>query len=197
MDEQEAIARLKRGEIGGLEVLVLRHQTQALHSAYLVCRDRQLAEDIVQAAFLRVYERAAQFDSRRPFAPWFLRIVVNDALKAATRGQRQISLSADAATVLIERSGDVEQVVELAIAHKEIAAALNQLSARQRAAIVLRYYLDQSEVQMAAQLKIEPGAVKRRLQVARQRLRQLLPAWLHPAAAPLEGDDSGVKEGLK
>ena len=91
MDEQEAVARLQRGDISGLEPLVRRYQEPALHAAVLVCRDGALAEDLVQAAFVRAYERIGQFDARRPFGPWFIRSVVNDALKAVTR-RRQVPL---------------------------------------------------------------------------------------------------------
>ena len=63
MEEQEAIARLKRGDVGGLEVLVRGHQVRAVRTVFLITRDRALAEDIVQAAFLRAYERIGQFDS--------------------------------------------------------------------------------------------------------------------------------------
>ena len=92
MEEQEAIARLKQGDIRGLRALVREHQVQAIRTAYLITRDRAQAEDIVQAAFLRAYERIDQFDAARPFAPWFLRSVANDALKAVTRDKRHISL---------------------------------------------------------------------------------------------------------
>ncbi len=64
-------------------MLVRRHQVEALRVAVLITRDRALAEDIVQAAFLRAYERIDQFDADRPFAPWFLRGVVRDAVKLA------------------------------------------------------------------------------------------------------------------
>ena len=92
MEEREAIARLNRGDIAGLETLVRQYQVQAVRTAYLITRDRALAEDIVQAAFLRVYERIGQFDTKRPFGPWFLRSVVNDAIKAATRHEHQVYL---------------------------------------------------------------------------------------------------------
>ena len=52
MDEREAIDRLKDGDIGGLEELV-RHQFRAIRAAYLVTGSRDLAEDVVQSAFLR------------------------------------------------------------------------------------------------------------------------------------------------
>ena len=74
MDEQAAIARLKHGQIEGLETLVHLHQRKALRAAVLICHDYALAEDIVQNAFVRAYERIQQFDASKPFAPWFLRV---------------------------------------------------------------------------------------------------------------------------
>ena len=62
-------------------------------------------------------------------------------------------------------------------------AALGGLSPSARAAIVLRYYLDLSEAEMAARLGVPPGTVKSRLHAARRRLRAIVPAWLRP-----EGD---------
>src|SRR3954447_23317865 len=91
MDEQTAIRRLQQGDIGGLEFLVRRYQTQAVGTAYLISRDPALAEDIVQGAFLRAYERIGQFDPTRSFGPWFLRSVVNDAVKATARRAREVA----------------------------------------------------------------------------------------------------------
>jgi DNA-directed RNA polymerase specialized sigma24 family protein len=70
--ELEAIDRLKHGDIGGLEAIVKTYQLRATRAAYLVVGDWQTAEDVVQAAFLQVYERIDQFDASRPFAPWFV-----------------------------------------------------------------------------------------------------------------------------
>src|SRR5689334_872570 len=92
MEEYEAIRQLQAGNIIGLETLVHRYQAQALGAAYLISRDAALAEDIVQAAFLRVYERIGQFDPARPFGPWLLRSVVNDTLKAVARRARHVPL---------------------------------------------------------------------------------------------------------
>lgn len=56
MDEREAIQRLKGGDISGLEALVHAHQVRAVRAAYLVTRDLAVAQDVVQAAFVRAYE---------------------------------------------------------------------------------------------------------------------------------------------
>ena len=52
--------------------------------------------------------------------------------------------------------------------------ALSQLTPKQRAAVVMRYYLDMGETEMAAQMEVAPGTVKWRLHTARERLRRLL-----------------------
>jgi RNA polymerase sigma-70 factor (ECF subfamily) len=61
-EEAEAIQRLRRGDIAALEVLVERYQVQGTRAAYLVVRDRGLAEDVVQSAFLKAFDRARSFD---------------------------------------------------------------------------------------------------------------------------------------
>jgi RNA polymerase sigma factor (sigma-70 family) len=95
LDEREAIRQLRAGDVDALEPLVRAHQLRAMRTAYLITRDRQMAEDIVQDAFLRAYEGIAQLKPDNPFGPWFLRIVANDALKAAARGRRWTPLPED------------------------------------------------------------------------------------------------------
>ncbi len=189
MEEQEAIARLKRCDIGGLEALVRQYQVRAVQTAYLITRDRALAEDIVQAAFLRAYERIGQFDAGRPFGPWFLRSVVNDAVKAAARRKRLVPLEASPegegaslADLLADPSPGPDDLMEAAETRQTVWTALGKLPPAQRAAIVQRYYLGLSEAEMAGELACPPGTVKWRLHAARKRLRTLLrPLW--PAAS--------------
>ena len=89
MDEQEAIRRLKSGDIGGLEVLVTLYQVRAVRTAFLITRDAAQAEDAVQEAFLQIYRSIRHFDQNRPFAAWFMRSVINAALKIAQKSARR------------------------------------------------------------------------------------------------------------
>jgi RNA polymerase sigma-70 factor (ECF subfamily) len=184
IDEQEAVARLQRGDIGGLELLVRRYQEPALRAAVLVCRDAALAEDLVQAAFVRAYERIGQFDARRPFGPWFIRGVVNDALKAVTR-RRQVPLDPAGLETPAAPGDDPEARLAAAETREAVWAVLDELTPPQRAAIVLRYYADLSDAEIAQMLDCPPGTVRRRLHDARRRLRRLLPAWLRPPGLDL------------
>jgi RNA polymerase sigma-70 factor (ECF subfamily) len=184
MEEAEAIARLKQGNIGGLAALVRKYQVQAVRTAFLITHDRALAEDVVQETFVRAYERIEQFDTGRPFGPWFLRSVVNDAIKAASRRERWVSLepSDRPETVLADLLADPNpgpaDLAEAADIRRAVWEALGTLPPTQRAATVLRYYLGLSEAEMAEELACPPGTVKWRLHAARKRLRRLLrTAW--------------------
>lgn len=176
MDDTEAVARLKRGDIGGLEALVRRYHTQALQSAYMVVGNWAQAEDITQAAFVNAYERIATFDSARPFKPWFLRSVVYSALKVAG-GRRDVPFDAQEGNGYLEIPSPEPGLIEMlerAETREEVLAAIEQLTPAQRATVVMKYYLDMSDAEVSQQLSVPQGTVRRRLHDARKRLRKLL-----------------------
>lgn len=196
-DEYAAIARLKRGDIGGLEALVRAYQVRAVRAATLITHDRALAEDLVQSAFIRAYERIHQFDAARPFGPWFLRSVVNDAVKAVTRRPPQVALDATPsgeALPLPDPAPGPDTLLEQAETQDAIWQALAQLAPEQRGAVVLRYYLGFSEAEIAAEQACPPGTVKWRLHVARKRLRKLLTPWRSADATPPASRTSHTQE---
>ena len=175
-DDLAAVRSLKNGDIGGLETLVCRHQAKAIRTAFLVVRDEKLAEDIVQETFLKVFKHIRRFDENRRFEPYLLRSVVNAALDAAqqTSKQDKMTVGIDSVENLIHQVISVENQVEFKALKLEIHQALELLSPRQRAAIVMRYYLDMSEKEMAEDLNAAPGTIKWLLNAARERLRHLL-----------------------
>jgi len=178
MDDHAAVARLKRGDIGGLEALVARYQTPALRAAYLICLDSDLARDVTQDAFLRAYQRIDSFDAGRPFGPWFMRLVVNQALMALREGGRTETLPEEAQDAIPDGCPGLEEIVEAGETQEAVRSALSKLTPKQRSAVVWRYYLGLSEAEMSQALNCPRGTVKRRLHDARQSLRRLLPAWV-------------------
>lgn len=179
MTEKEAIERLKRRDISGLEYLVMEYQVQATRVAYLICRDEALAQDIVQTLFIRAYERIEQFNSSMPFGPWFFRSVANDAIKAAARRERTVSLDDEAGTMAAEWESlriapGVEDRLERMETNAAVSAAIAQLPPDQRAAIVMRYYLELSDDEMSAKLDCAKSTVRWKLHVARRKLKGIL-----------------------
>lgn len=182
MQEQQAIARLKQGDLNGLEALVTAYQVQAVHTAFLIVADRALAEDIVQAAFLKAAKSMGQFDESRPFRPWFLRMVVNDCIKAAKRQQRTPSLDTPSEAVLAwltDPTPSPQEIVEAGERKRVVWDAIRQLSPEQRAVIVQRHFLEMDESEMVRELQRPASTVKWWLHTARQRLKVLLDPVIH------------------
>ncbi len=175
MDDLQAIIQLKRGDIHGLDYLIIRYQLRAVRVAYLITQDAALAEDIVQDVFLNVYRSIRHFDTRRPFAPWLMRSVVNAALKHGQR-RRDQSLEADLdyAEFVADPASSLDDRLDTVVLEQTIWEALGALSPEQRTVIVLRFYLELGEAEMADYLNIPAGTVKSRLYAARQQLKLLL-----------------------
>jgi RNA polymerase sigma-70 factor (ECF subfamily) len=172
--EDGAISALKKGDINGLEMLVHLYQLRAIRAAYGIIGDRQAAEDVVADAFLAVYDRIAGFDSARPSAPWFYRIVVNGALKAIRDNKRADTPSEEETArmhVLSDQSPGPEAAAEYQDLRLTVLGAISELPPRQRAVLVLRYYLDMDEASIAEMLSCPLGTVKWRLHTAKQKLR--------------------------
>jgi len=184
MDDEEAIRRLKAGDIVGLESLAERYQVKAMRAAFLITQDPAMAQDVVQDAFLRVYERIRYFDESRPFAPYFMRSVVNLALNTIQKEKSYLSnqgeRDSDWIETLLSEAIPVEEQAESNLRKRQILEALRQLPPRQRAAIVQRYYLDMSEKEMAEALESAPGTIKWLLNVGRGSLRALLDSERSP-----------------
>lgn len=169
--DRRAVRRLKRGDIRALDTLIERYQLRAVRAAYLVTQDAALAEDVVQDAFVNVYHSIATFDANRPFVPWFMRIVINGAIRTSRREQMHETGDMDD---LLDSAPGLDERMEMVETEDAVWKALGMLTPERRAVIVLRYYLDMTETEAAEQLDIPVGTVKSRLHMAKQQLRALL-----------------------
>lgn len=179
--EEQAVARLKQGDLSGLEALVERYQVRAVHAAVLILHDRELAEEVAQNTFFQAAQKIHQFDSRRPFGPWFMRSVVNAALQEAKRQQRMAPLYAgsdneaeEAARWLIDPDQCPEGLVETEALHDALWKALDQLSPNQRAVVVMRYVQERSEMEITQSFQRPLTTIKWWLYAAREKLRRIL-----------------------
>ena len=198
-DEEQAIARLKQGDLQGLEALVERYQALAVHTAYLIVGERALAEDIAQAAFLKAAGSIGAFDAARPFKPWFLRMVVNDSLKATRQAHRSCSLDATSEALVAwvtDPSPGPAEAVQSGELQQTVWNALRQLTPQQRAVIVQRHFLEMDEAEMVRELRRPASTVKWWLHTARERLKTLLRPEQPNPPAPAMGarGEPGRKE---
>src|SRR5512133_517124 len=139
MDDPQAISRMKKGDIGGLEFLIARYQDKAFRTALLILHDDALAEDVVQDTFLRIFQRIRYFDEEQSMEPYLMRSVTHAALNTAEKESRHVVLDEETEPVLLERLLDkaatTEDVVEYANFKNEIYTALAKLKPRERMVI--------------------------------------------------------------
>jgi RNA polymerase sigma-70 factor, ECF subfamily len=156
--------------------LVERHYGWALGFTDRMLGARHEAEDLVQTAFLRVWQRAARWEPNAKFSTWLYRVLHNlcmDRLRARKAAASE-PLDGEVVDALAdERPGSEEHVSGLQRSAC-VRAALARLPARQRAAIVLCYYEELSQVEAAALLGVSEGAVESLLSRGRATLRKWL-----------------------
>ena len=176
--EDDLVAQAKLGDTRAYGALIQEHQTIAFRTAYLITASAADAEDAVQEAAVKAYRALGRFRAGRPFRPWFLAIVANEARNRRRSAGRRERLALRAAEDPL--SGGAVPSPEAAILEAEqraeLLAAVEGLREEDRLAIACRYFLGLSEEETAAALDWRRGTVKSRTARALDRLRTHLEA---------------------
>jgi RNA polymerase sigma-70 factor (sigma-E family) len=146
----------------------LRYADRAVRVAYLITGDRTLAEDLVQDAFVKLAGRLLHLRDGADFEAYLRRTVVNLAnshFRHRTVERRFVAREAGLPVRIVELP-DVG-------GREAVRLALQQLPPRQRTALVLRFYEDLSEAQIAEVMRCRPGTVKSLVSRGMQNLRPL------------------------
>lgn len=174
--DEALIEALQQENIGALEELYDRHHGMAMAVAYRVLNDRNLAEDVIQEAFLAVWRQAASYKTDRGSCrSWLLSIVRHRAIDV-TRGRSFNRESVSLNEMLFEpQYGDQTwQEVSTRLDSQQIKHALEELPDEQRDAITLAYFKGFNQREIAEQVGVPLGTVKGRMRLGMQKLRNML-----------------------
>jgi len=171
--EETLVERARRGDPGAFEALVVSYQSLAFRTAFVITGDASDAEEAAQDAFVKAHRALGRFRSGRPFRPWLLTIVANEARnRRRTRGRRA-ALALRAADP--GAPGEDPETAALASERRErLLAAVERLRDDDREVLACRYFLELSEDETAAALGIARGTVKSRTHRALERLQEEL-----------------------
>lgn len=176
-EEQTWILQAKNGSDEAFTTIVETYQSPVFNLCYRMLGEPEAAEDAAQETFLRAYQHLHRYDIKRPFATWLLSIAAHYCIDRLRRRKLPI-FSVDE---------DEESTFEIPDAHaphpeaeavhgeqrEQIHAMIHSLDATDRAAVVMRYWYDFSEKEIAEALNLTVSAVKSRLHRARKQLGKL------------------------
>ena len=181
-DDAGLMLQVATGDRRAYGLLVDRHLRHAVNLAYRVLFNRADAEEVAQEAFLRVWQHAGRWrsDGGATFRTWLNRVIVNLCID---RKRRPAMAALDDQPDPVDPSGSPFDAVLGGETATRVAAALETLPERQRAAIVLCYWEGESNIAAAETLGITVGALESLLVRAKRALRDALDDTLGPAAA--------------
>lgn len=173
MEDNQLAGQVAEGNSGAFAELVRRHSKRFYAVAYGVVLNQQDAEDVVQEAFLKLWQGKACWDGTRQvkFTTWFYRIVYNQALD--TLKKKPGFALVDAEDVALP---DAQPTAETALGQQQdqqqLTALLQQLPERQRSAIVLVYKEELKQQEAATVMGLGIKAFESLLGRAKKALRE-------------------------
>lgn len=171
-DDALLLGRYRDGDRAAFATLVARYQGPIFNAAYRVLGNRDDAADVAQGVFLRVAERADEFDPRFRFFSWIYRIAVNESLNLLRRNGRDDALDEEDDIPGPERDGPEPRASEAELV-RHVHGVLRALRADDRVMIMLRHFSACSYGEIGEILGLGEATVKSRLHEARQRMKPL------------------------
>ena len=177
------VERARGGDVHAFETLVKQYDRQVFRIAQHITQNREDAQDVVQDAFLKAYEKLDQFQGNSKFYTWLVRIAVNEALMRLRKRRtgKMVSIDEDVQTDegsvprdLAEWRPNPEQEYNQAEMAEILRKTINGLPPGFRVVFVLRDVEGLSTEETANALGLSVPAVKSRLLRARLQLRERL-----------------------
>ncbi len=167
------VEETRRGDREAFGELVLRYERRLIRVILRFSRDEELAKDLAQETFLRVYERLDQFDASRRFGPWLFRVGVNLTLdhlrKQKRRGWWSLFSEIAADRPPDPAVADPRKQLDL---KQEVRAVLDRIPEKYRTVLVLRDLENFTTSEIAAILDRKESTIRWRLAEARGRFQK-------------------------
>lgn len=175
-DEMAWVVQAQQGSDEAFTHLVETYQTPVYNLCYRMLGEPEAAEDASQETFLRAYQHLSRYDQKRPFPTWLLSIAAHyciDRLRRRKFAMFSIDEDDDESApfeIPDPNSPNPEAESMRREDREKLHSLLKGLDATDRAAIIMRYWYDFSEVEIAESLRLTVSAVKSRLHRARKEL---------------------------
>jgi RNA polymerase sigma-70 factor (ECF subfamily) len=174
LDERFLIARAQQGDRDATRSLYDTHVRRIHRLVFRLCGDEEMARDLTQDTFIRVFDKLSTFRGDSAFATWVHRIAVTVTLNGL-RKERRLRRGADDLDVATDLPAPVDNVDPDLRA--KLRAAIEALPPGARASVILHDIEGYTHAEIGAMLGIAEGTSKARLFDARNKLRKALAAF--------------------
>src|SRR3984893_9675512 len=175
-EQRILVARALRGDADAFDDIFDRYGGLMLSTAYSIVKDRDIAEDAVQNAFIQAWQHLPNLRETGALRSWLLRIVINQCISFKRRLARSTmflyqSFSEQETLLASQLADDARGCMERSW---DIARAVEQLPAKQQNVIALHYYQGLTLPEISQRLQISENTLKKRIQAALSNLRRVL-----------------------
>ena len=179
--DAELMLRVREGDTQSFAVLLEKYRGPVIHFLQRMILNQAVAEELAQEVFLRVYRSRANYEPTAKFTTWLFRIASHLALNHIRDGRHernQESLDEEVREGMGRQVASLGPTVEQSLVREskfvEIRQAIQNLPAKQRAAVLMHKYEEMEYSQIAAALECSESAVKSLLFRAYEGLRAKL-----------------------
>lgn len=169
------IEKVRAGEVSAYSELVKRHQRGLMRLCLRFVKDVDLAQDVVQEAFIKAYDRLGTFEARSSFKSWLFQIAVNTA-RNKIRDDR-IGQSVDLEGVHLAVGAEAESGMVMQELAGSIRSLVDKLPERQRLAVNLRIYEDLSFKEIAELMDCPYDTAKANFRHGLMKLKEDIQHW--------------------
>jgi RNA polymerase sigma-70 factor, ECF subfamily len=172
--DAELMVRVRAGDDHSFALLLERHRTPVVHFLYRMVQNRPASEELAQEVFLRVYRSRSRYEPTAKFTTWLFRIATHAALNWIRNGKKEKGQESLTQDLVADRQPNAEQELLYQVKLREVRQAIEELPAKQRAAVMMHKYQELEYSQIASALECSESAVKSLLFRAYETLRARL-----------------------
>lgn len=171
------INEILKGDIDSYEKIISKYQSKLYGYIFKLVRDEYAAQDILQETFLKAYINLNQYNRKKDFSPWLLRIARNNVLDYFKKKKNYSIFQLNENTDSIEENRR-DEIPHKALEEREktnkIDQVINSLPEKYRILIVLKYFNDLNYKEISERMNISVDKVKWRLYQARKTMAKEL-----------------------
>lgn len=190
----QLMMRVKAGDAEAFNTLMQKYEKTVVNLAYRYTGNREMADDLAQEVFLRIYRASGRFEPRAKFFTYLYRVTLNLCYNYGAKAKRQQATSLNAgqkgqsggdmpALELVDPIGSAEEQVSRLELSAVIREAVDSLPEQQREAVSMQRFQGLSYEEIAEALKLSVPAVKSRIHRAKLTLKEKLTPYLERGEA--------------